>query len=92
MHIISMLIVGLIVGALAKLLLPGRHNHSIVLTMLLGVAGSVVAGFIGHAVGWYRSPGDGPGIIASTVGAMMVLGVYHAVVHRTDGGLTTRRW
>lgn len=71
MHFIAMLIIGLIAGTLAKLLMPGKHSHSILTTMSLGVVGAVVAGFIGKAVGWYQTPADGPGIIASTVGGSL---------------------
>jgi uncharacterized membrane protein YeaQ/YmgE (transglycosylase-associated protein family) len=82
MHILAMLIIGLIVGALAKLFMPGKDPGGIIITMLLGVAGSVLAGFLGRAAGWYRSPGQGPGIIASIVGAMILLGIYRLIVHR----------
>lgn len=91
MHIISMLIIGLIAGALAKLILPGRHSHHVLVTMLLGIAGSFVAGFIGRAVGWYRTPGDAPGIIMSTIGAIILLVAYHAIVRRTGTPVTTQR-
>lgn len=80
MHLIAMLIVGLIAGALAKLVMPGRHSHSIVLTMLLGVVGAFLAGFIGRAAGWYQEGVNGPGIIASTIGAIIVLAIYHVVM------------
>lgn len=80
MHVIAMLIVGLIAGALAKLVMPGKHSHSIVLTMLLGVVGAFIAGFIGRSAGWYQTPADGPGIIASTIGAIVVLAIYHLVM------------
>ena len=84
MHILAMLIIGLIVGALAKLIMPGPHSHSILLTMALGVVGAIVAGFVGRAIGWYRTPGDAPGLIASTLGAMLVLAIYHfAMRNRT---------
>jgi uncharacterized membrane protein YeaQ/YmgE (transglycosylase-associated protein family) len=53
-----------------------------VITMLLGVAGSLVAGFLGRAMGWYRSPADGPGIIVSILGAMLLLFIYRMVVTR----------
>jgi len=82
MAILWMLIVGLIAGALAKLFMPGKDPGGIIITMLLGVAGSVLAGFLGRAAGWYRSPGQGPGIIASIVGAMILLGIYRLIVHR----------
>jgi uncharacterized membrane protein YeaQ/YmgE (transglycosylase-associated protein family) len=82
MGIIIALVIGLIAGALAKLIMPGRDPGGIVITMLLGVVGSLVAYFLGSAVGWYSRSGDGPGIIASTVGALIVLGVYRLVVSR----------
>jgi uncharacterized membrane protein YeaQ/YmgE (transglycosylase-associated protein family) len=82
MAILWTLIVGLVVGALAKLFMPGRDPGGIVITMLLGIAGSLVAGFLGRAAGWYRSPADGPGIIASIIGAMILLFLYRLVVGR----------
>ena len=82
MHIVWMLIIGLIAGALAKLIMPGRQGGGILVTMLLGVVGSLAAGLIGRAVGWYSQAGEGPGIIASTLGALAVLAIY---------GLATRR-
>lgn len=82
MGLIATLIVGLIVGALAKLLMPGRDPGGFIITILLGVAGSFVAAFLGRAVGWYRDPGSGPGIIASVVGAMVLLLLYRLVIGR----------
>lgn len=81
MHIILTLIVGLIVGAIAKLLMPGKDPGGTIVTMLLGVAGSFIAGFIGHALGWYEV-GDGPGIIASVIGAVILLAIYRAATGR----------
>jgi uncharacterized membrane protein YeaQ/YmgE (transglycosylase-associated protein family) len=82
MGLIATLIVGLIVGAIAKLLMPGRDPGGIIITILLGVAGSFVAAFLGRALGWYRDPGSGPGIIASVIGAMILLFLYRLVVGR----------
>ena len=82
MHILITLIVGLIVRALAKLVMPGRDPGGIIVTILLGIAGSFVAGMLGHALGWYQV-GDGPGIIASIIGAVILLGIYRLVVGRT---------
>jgi uncharacterized membrane protein YeaQ/YmgE (transglycosylase-associated protein family) len=82
MEIITMIVVGLIVGALAKLFMPGRDPGGIIVTILLGIAGSFVAGFIGRAIGWYRTPGSGPGIIASIIGAMIILAIYRVVAGR----------
>src|SRR5262245_57022587 len=82
MGILWALIVGLIVGALAKLFMPGRDPGGIIVTMLLGVAGSLLAGFVGRAFGWYHSGAHGAGIIASVIGAMVLLGIYRLVVRR----------
>jgi uncharacterized membrane protein YeaQ/YmgE (transglycosylase-associated protein family) len=82
MHILWSLIVGLVVGALAKLIMPGKDPGGVVVTMLLGVAGSLLAGFLGRAVGWYHDPGHGPGIIASIIGAVILLGIYRLIVRR----------
>ncbi len=86
MHILGVLLIGLIAGALAKAFHPGKDPGGIIVTMLLGVAGSLLAGFLGRAIGWYRSPGSGPGLIMSTIGAIIVLVIYTAIVrgrHRT---------
>jgi uncharacterized membrane protein YeaQ/YmgE (transglycosylase-associated protein family) len=94
MHILWMLIVGLIVGALAKLFMPGKDPGGIIVTMLLGVAGSFVAGWLGRAFGLYREPGSGPGVIASIIGAMLLLLIYRLVVggtHRHGGVTRTTR-
>ncbi len=82
MHILAMFIVGLIVGALAKLFMPGKDPGGIIVTALLGIAGSFVAGFLGRAVGLYRDPASGPGIIASIIGAMILLAIYRVIVGR----------
>ncbi len=79
---ITTLIVGLIVGAIAKLLMPWRDPGGIIITMLLGIAGAFVAGFLGRAAGWYTSPGGGPGIIASIIGAVVLLAVYRWAIGR----------
>jgi len=82
MHILMTLIVGLIVGALAKLIMPGRDPGGIIVTMLLGIAGAFVARLLGHAVGMYGRDDTGPGIIASVVGAVIILGIYRVMVRR----------
>ncbi|HXI55815.1 MAG TPA: GlsB/YeaQ/YmgE family stress response membrane protein [Polyangia bacterium] len=82
MHIIWSLIVGLIVGAIAKLVMPGRDPGGILITMLLGIAGSVIAGFLGRALGIYHAGDAGPGIIASVIGAVLVLAIYRAASGR----------
>ena len=75
MQILWMCIIGLIAGALAKLIMPGRDGGGIILTMLLGIAGSILAGFLGRALGWYE-PGQAAGFIMSVVGAILLLIVF----------------
>jgi uncharacterized membrane protein YeaQ/YmgE (transglycosylase-associated protein family) len=81
MGILGTIVVGLIVGAIARFLLPGEQKMGWILTCLLGIAGSVGAGFVGQAMGWY-SAGQGAGWIASVVGALVLL----FVVQKFRGG------
>lgn len=81
MHLLWALIIGLVIGALAKLVMPGKDGGGIVITMLLGVAGSVVANLLGHAAGWYRAE-ESAGLIASVVGALVLLGIYRFAAGR----------
>jgi uncharacterized membrane protein YeaQ/YmgE (transglycosylase-associated protein family) len=82
MHLIWSLIVGLVVGAIAKAIMPGKDPGGLLVTMLLGVAGSIVAGLLGSALGIYRAGDAGPGIIASIIGAVILLAGYRAIVGR----------
>ena len=75
------LIVGLIIGAIAKFLMPGRDPGGFIVTMLLGVAGAFVAHMIGTSMGWYNE-GETAGFIASVVGAVVLLAIYRAVIGR----------
>lgn len=81
MHILWMLIIGLVVGALAKLVMPGRDPGGIFITMLIGVAGALLAGFLGRSLGWYHE-NEGAGFIASIIGSVLLLGIYRVVVGR----------
>lgn len=72
MGIIGTIVVGLIVGALARWIMPGEQKMGWIMTIVLGIVGSVVAGFVGRAFGWYE-PGEGAGWIASVLGAIVVL-------------------
>jgi len=81
MHILWTLIVGLVVGALAKLIMPGKDPGGIIVTMLLGVAGAFLGGWIGHALGWYQA-NEGAGFIVSIIGALVLLGIYRLVIGR----------
>ncbi len=75
MEIIWMLLIGLVVGAIAKFLMPGKDPGGMIITILLGIIGSVVAGYLGSAMGLYRS-GEPAGFIASVLGAMLLLFLY----------------
>ena len=80
MHILITLIVGSIVGAPAKLVMPGKDPGGIIITMLLGIAGAFVAGALGHSLGWYAL-GEGPGLLASVLGAVILLAIYRLVAY-----------
>ena len=82
MHILITMFVGLVVGAIAKLLMPGKDPGGFIVTMLIGIAGAFIAGFVGRAIGLYHSPTQAPGIIASILGAMALLAVYRLVMGR----------
>lgn len=82
MGFISMIIVGLIVGLIARAIMPGEQKFGIILTIILGIVGSLVAGYLGAAVGLY-APGEGAGWIGSIVGAVIVLFIYGLVVKKT---------
>ena len=81
MGFLATLIVGLIAGALAKLMMPGKDPGGIIVTMLLGVAGSFVASYLGQAMGWY-APGQPAGFIFSVIGAMVLLLLYRIIFGR----------
>jgi uncharacterized membrane protein YeaQ/YmgE (transglycosylase-associated protein family) len=81
MHIIYMLVIGLIIGALAKLVMPGRDPGGIFVTILLGIAGSMLAGFIGREMHWYGT-NQGASFLASIVGAIILLAGYRLIMRR----------
>jgi len=70
------IVIGLVAGALAKFFTPGKDPGGILMTILLGIAGALVATFLGKTVGWYKE-GESAGFIAATLGAVLVLFVYH---------------
>jgi uncharacterized membrane protein YeaQ/YmgE (transglycosylase-associated protein family) len=78
------LVIGGIAGAVAKLLMPGNDGGSMLMTIVLGVAGALLSGFLGSMVGWYE-PGEGPGFIAAVVGAFVLLLIYRQV-RKSRGG------
>jgi uncharacterized membrane protein YeaQ/YmgE (transglycosylase-associated protein family) len=77
-HLIITVIVGLVVGAIARFIMPGEQKMGWILTAVLGIGGSVVAGYVGHAMGWYEM-GQPVGWIASVVGALVLLFVVQKV-------------
>ncbi len=79
--ILGWIIFGAIVGLIAKLLHPGRDPGGFVITILIGIAGSMLGGVIGRALGLYRQ-GEGAGLIMSVIGAIILLVIYHAVLGR----------
>jgi uncharacterized membrane protein YeaQ/YmgE (transglycosylase-associated protein family) len=81
MSIIWAIIIGFIVGLVAKFLMPGRDGGGFFVTALLGIVGALVATFLGQAMGLY-GPGENAGFIASVIGAIIVLFVYHLVTGR----------
>jgi uncharacterized membrane protein YeaQ/YmgE (transglycosylase-associated protein family) len=81
MGILGWILFGLVVGALAKLVMPGRDPGGIIVTMLLGIAGAVLGGFIGRALGWYGE-GEAAGFVMSFVGAVALLALYRMMTRR----------
>ena len=80
--IIAWIVIGGLAGAIAKLLMPGRDPGGCIITVLLGIAGALVAGWVGRAVGWY-GPGDkGAGFVAAIVGAFILLLLYRLIAGR----------
>jgi uncharacterized membrane protein YeaQ/YmgE (transglycosylase-associated protein family) len=81
MTVISWLVSGLIIGAVAKLLMPGDDPGGIIVTILIGIAGAFVGSYLGQAMGWY-APGEPAGWIASIVGAIILLAGYRLLTRR----------
>jgi len=81
MAILSWIVFGLVIGIIAKLLMPGRDPGGFIVTILLGIAGALVGGFAGRAMGLY-SAGQSAGWIMSVVGAIILLALYRMMVRR----------
>ena len=79
--VIGWIVFGLIVGFIAKLLMPGRDPGGFIITMLLGIAGAVIGGTIGRALGWY-GPNEGAGFLMSLVGSVLLLVLYRTLFVR----------
>lgn len=79
--ILGWIIIGGIAGGIAKLLMPGRDPGGCIITVLLGIAGAFIAGWLGQSVGWYDA-GEGAGFVAAIVGAFIILAIYRLVAGR----------
>ena len=79
--ILGWIVFGLVVGAIAKLVMPGRDPGGIIVTMLIGIAGAVLGGFVGRALGFYRE-GEAAGFLMALVGAVVLLALYRMVAGR----------
>ena len=90
MHFIITIIIGFIVGFIAKLVTPGREPGGFVITTLIGIGGALLAEWIGRAVGWY-GPDQSAGFFASIVGAIILLAIYHLIKRATGSGTGTGR-
>ena len=82
MHLLWTLLIGLVIGAVAKFLMPGKDPGGFIITMLIGIAGSFVATYIGQVLGWYQE-GQSAGFIMSVLGAILLLGIYHLIRRKT---------
>ena len=82
MGIVSWILFGLVVGVIAKLLMPGRDPGGFFITVLLGIVGSLVGGFLGRLVGWYGD-GDPVGFVMAVVGSIVLLAAYRSTMGRT---------
>jgi uncharacterized membrane protein YeaQ/YmgE (transglycosylase-associated protein family) len=83
MSILWMIVIGLVVGALAKVLMPGRDPGGVLMTIVVGICGSILAGATGRSIGWYVE-GQPAGFIASVLGAILLLAIYRMIKPRRD--------
>ena len=81
MAILSWIVFGIVIGVIAKLLMPGKDPGGFIITMLLGIAGAMVGGFIGRAMGFY-GPNQSAGWIMSILGAIILLALYRMLARR----------
>jgi uncharacterized membrane protein YeaQ/YmgE (transglycosylase-associated protein family) len=85
MGIVWTIVLGFVIGVIAKFLHPGKENMGFIVTILLGIAGSFAAGVLGQALGWYKA-GEGAGFIASVIMAIVLLAVYGRIKGGSDAG------
>ncbi len=85
LHYLWIAIIGFVAGLIARALHPGKDGMGIIMTAVLGIAGSFLATFLGQALGWYAA-GENAGFIMSVIGAIVLLVIYGFVVKKKDGG------
>jgi uncharacterized membrane protein YeaQ/YmgE (transglycosylase-associated protein family) len=88
LSILGWIMFGLVVGALAKLVMPGRDPGGIIVTIVLGIVGALLGGWLGRAIGWY-GPGEPAGFVMALIGALILLELYRLLVARRTAGRPT---
>jgi uncharacterized membrane protein YeaQ/YmgE (transglycosylase-associated protein family) len=88
MEILGTIVIGFIVGLIAKFLMPGRDPGGFIITILLGIGGALLAGFLGRRMGWYET-NEAAGFLASVGGAILLLGLYRLLFGRRARRITT---
>ena len=78
MHILWTILIGLVAGAIAKFIMPGKDPGGLIITVLLGIAGSLIATYLGHLIGWYQA-GQSAGFIGAIVGSILILLIYRLI-------------
>jgi uncharacterized membrane protein YeaQ/YmgE (transglycosylase-associated protein family) len=88
-QLIGFILFGAVVGLIARAIMPGRDNMGWVATILLGIVGSLAAGWLGRVFGWY-GPNDGAGFVMSTLGAVLLLFIYNRTTRGRGSGPRNR--
>ena len=88
MHILWSILIGLVVGLVARFLMPGKDPGGFVITTLIGIGGALVANFLGRQLGWY-GPDEAAGFVASVIGALLLLFIYRLFRPNKPRGATT---
>jgi uncharacterized membrane protein YeaQ/YmgE (transglycosylase-associated protein family) len=78
---LAWIVIGALAGIIAKAIMPGKDPGGCIVTILLGIGGAMLAGFLGNALGWYRQ-GEGAGFIAAIIGAIIILFIYRLIARR----------
>ena len=78
MHILWTILIGLVAGAIAKFIMPGKDPGGLIITILLGIAGSLIATYLGHLIGWYEA-GQSAGFIGAIIGSILILLIYRLI-------------